>query len=62
MKYQKNIWFVHFLKSIVFFISALFVLALFRLAFLYYFSIGSTEVTLNRILPSLWVGLRIDAK
>lgn len=62
MKYQKNIWFVHFLKSIVFFISALFVLALFRLAFLYYFSIGSTEVTLNRILPALWVGLRIDAK
>lgn len=62
MKYQKNLWFVHFLKSVVFFISSLFVLALFRLAFLYYFSIGSTEVTLNRILPALWVGLRIDAK
>lgn len=62
MKYQKNIQFVHLLKSIVFFVSALFVLALFRLAFLYYFSIGSTEVTLNRMLPALWVGLRIDAK
>ena len=62
MKYQKNNWFVHFLKSLVFFVSALFVLTLFRLYFLYYFSIGSSEVTLHRILPALWVGLRIDAK
>lgn len=62
MKSQKNIWFVHFLKSVVFFVSTLIVLALFRIAFLYYFSIGSTEVTLNRLLPALWVGLRLDAK
>ena len=58
---QENYWYKHFLKAIIFFITSLVVLSLFRAFFLYYFSAG-LNITPRDWLLALGVGVRVDAK
>lgn len=58
---QENYWYKQFLKAIIFFITSLVVLSLFRAFFLYYFSAG-LNITPRDWLLALGVGVRVDAK
>lgn len=58
---QENYWYKHLLKAIIFFITSLVVLSLFRAFFLYYFSAG-LNITPRDWLLALGVGVRVDAK
>ena len=61
-KDRRKEWLTHFLKFVVLFVSALAILSLFRAFFLFYFSKGIDAVTINSVLPALWMGIRVDAK